>query len=72
MLRFPTAIPLRAAELNEFKEAILSQQKHPRREPPPTGSSDAPTRQPVDPDVERERRDLRDRANLSKAQRIGL
>ncbi|KNZ45890.1 uncharacterized protein VP01_771g6 [Puccinia sorghi] len=74
MLRFPTTIPLRAAELNEFKEAILSQQKNPRETaaPAPTDSSDPLTKEPVDPNVERERREIRERANKSKAHRIGL
>ncbi|KAI9627249.1 hypothetical protein H4Q26_017481 [Puccinia striiformis f. sp. tritici PST-130] len=39
MLRFPTSIPLRTAEFNEFKESILSAQKNSQAAQAPTQSS---------------------------------
>ncbi|PLW22828.1 hypothetical protein PCANC_06729 [Puccinia coronata f. sp. avenae] len=71
MLRFPTSIPLRAAEFNEFKEAILSQKNSQDAERAPSQSSGAQT-SAIDPAVERELREIRERAKKSKAERIGL
>ncbi|KAA1112388.1 hypothetical protein PGTUg99_015821 [Puccinia graminis f. sp. tritici] len=72
MLRFPTSIPLRPAEFNEFKESILSQKNSQDRERPPSQSTSAAQPNSVDPAVERERKELRERAQKSKAERIGL
>ncbi|WAQ84712.1 hypothetical protein PtA15_5A285 [Puccinia triticina] len=70
MLRFPTSIPLRPAEFNEFKEAILSQKDSQDTGPAPAQSSSAQPNS-VDQAVERERKELRERAQKSKAERIG-
>ncbi|MBW0529020.1 hypothetical protein O181_068735 [Austropuccinia psidii MF-1] len=74
MLRFPTSIPLRPAELSEFRDAILSQKKSPDQnkktnqvpQPEPESSTDVL----MEP-VERERREIRDRAKKSKSERVG-
>ncbi|WAQ83697.1 hypothetical protein PtA15_4A145 [Puccinia triticina] len=71
MLRFPTSIPLRPAEFNEFKEAILSQKNSQDTGPAPPQSSSAQPNS-VNQAVERERKELRERAQKSKAERIGL
>ncbi|KAH9463999.1 hypothetical protein MJO29_002444 [Puccinia striiformis f. sp. tritici] len=71
MLRFPTSIPLRTAEFNEFKESILSAQKNSQAAQAPTQSS-ATQQSSGDQAFERERKELRERAQKSKAERIGL
>lgn len=68
MLRFPTTIPIRPAEFDEFKEAILSQRL-------PQSQAQSTTTHPSNVDqslVDRERVQVQERQNKSKSQRIGL
>lgn len=68
MLRFPTTIPIRPAEFDEFKEAILSQRLS-------QSQAQSTTTHPSNVDqslVDRERVQVQERQNKSKSQRIGL